>query len=135
MPRAVQYRAVRERGEGDGTLGRPVGPVVVSVVVVVACIAVGSWLAVGGGSEEPATRSAPVVRAPAPRARRTRPSPPVRPSPVVVGAEPALPVPWWVRLRSAVLLGCLSTALGVAAAVGVGLALVLLFGLLRASVG
>jgi len=44
-------------------------------------------------------------------------------------------VPWWVRLRSALALGCLSAALGVAAAVLVGVVLVLLFALLQSSVG
>jgi hypothetical protein len=41
----------------------------------------------------------------------------------------------WVRLRSGVALGCLSVVLGVLAAAGVGLVLVLLFFLLRESVG
>lgn len=56
-------------------------------------------------------------------------------APVLVRGEPALPVTWWVRLRSIGLLGCLTAALGVAVAAGVGLVLVLLFGLLRSSVG
>jgi hypothetical protein len=43
--------------------------------------------------------------------------------------------PLLVRLRSGVLLGCLSVVLGVAAAAAVGIALVLLVALLRQSVG
>jgi hypothetical protein len=49
--------------------------------------------------------------------------------------ELATPTRWYVRVRSVLALGCLSTALGVAAAVGVGLVMVVLLGLLRASVG
>lgn len=55
--------------------------------------------------------------------------------PRLPAGEPALPVPWWVRLRSAVALGVVSALLGVATAAGVGIVLVLLFGLLRSSVG
>ena len=48
---------------------------------------------------------------------------------------PGLRTPWWVRVRSAVVLAVLSVGLGVAAAVVIGLVLVVLLGLLRASVG
>ena len=108
------------------------GAVVVSVVVVGACIGVGMWLALGERSEEIAT--APAQRPRAPRVRR-----PARvASPVLVRparAEVARPTRWWVRVRSAVALAFLSTALGVATAVGVGVVVVVLLGLLRASIG
>ena len=42
---------------------------------------------------------------------------------------------WWVRLRSGVALGCLSVAMGFALAVAIGVSLVVLFALLRASIG
>ena len=50
-------------------------------------------------------------------------------------AVPVEHTPGWVRLRSAAALGCLSIVLGVAAAAGIGIALFVLFTLLRASVG
>jgi hypothetical protein len=55
----------------------------------------------------------------------------------VVATAPVLTdrTPGWVRARSAATLGCLSIALGVVAAAGVGIALVVLVALLRASVG
>jgi hypothetical protein len=81
-------------------------------LVVGACIVVGSWLALGGRRDEIATAAA--------RGQV---------------AAPGTRTPWWVRVRSAVLLGVLSTALGVATAVGIGLVVVVLLGLLRASVG
>jgi hypothetical protein len=81
---------------------------VVSVVVVGACIAVIARLALGGGASEPAT--APVERG---RAGPTA----------------------FVRVRSAAALGCLSVLLGVVTAAGVGIGLVVLLALLRASVG
>ena len=88
------------------------GPVVLSVMVVGACIAMAVWLAVGRQTVEPATA-----------ARRTP------------RARPAAGAPWWVRTRSAVLLGCLSTVLGVLAAVAVGAVVLVLFSLLQSSVG
>ncbi len=105
--------------------------VVVAVVVVGVCIYVGSRLALGGRPDEVAT--APAA---APRARRS-PSPRVAPPALgrPVRGELTGPTRWWVRARSAVGLAVLSTALGVAAAVGIGLVLVVLLGLLRASVG
>jgi hypothetical protein len=88
------------------------GPIVVSVVVVGACIAVVSrWLA-RSGTVEDATSRAGSGRA-------------------AVDAH----TPWWVRLRSAVALGCLSVVMGVAFAVAIGVSLVVLFALLRSSVG
>jgi hypothetical protein len=85
------------------------GPIVVSVVVVGACIAVVSRWLVRAGAVEDAM----------PQGRSGRD----------VGT------PWWVRLRSALVLGCLSVAMGVAFAVAIGVSLVVLFALLRSSVG
>ena len=105
--RAVQYRDVREAPGGGGTLASGVGTVV-AVVVVGACIAVVTRLALGGDAPEPATTPPEDGRA----------------------ASSAL-----VRLRSVVTLGCLSVLLGVAAAAGIGIGLFVLLTLLRASVG
>lgn len=84
-----------------------------SVVVVGACIAMGTWLATSGGRTEPATTSPGNGR----------------------GDDDPRRIPALVRLRSGVALGCLSVVLGALAAAGVGLVLVLLFFLLRESVG
>lgn len=95
-----------------GTLAGAVGPIVVSVVVVGACIAVGVWSVTRTGTVEDATDE--------PRSGR---------------AAADASTPWWVRLRSGVALGCLSVAMGVAFAVAIGVSLVVLFALLRSSVG
>jgi hypothetical protein len=81
-------------------------------VVVGACIAIAAWLTIGGGREQPATVGAEPLRAPARDG-----------------------TPWWVRVRSATLLGCLAVALGVLAAAAVGAVVLVLFALLQSSVG
>lgn len=77
-----------------------------------------------GGSFEPATG-----RSQRGRAEPVEPSPPTRPAP------PPGRTPWWVRLRSAAILGCLSVTLGLLAAVVIGVGLVVLIALLRSSLG
>lgn len=119
-------------------------------MVVVGCIAVVWWLIPGGAKGEPATarrRTGRAHRAPAgkrppatrpaaravPRAAAPTPAPAL--APPLAGGEPAVPDPWWVRLRSAVLLGCLSTVLGVLAAALLGALVVVAFLVLQSSVG
>jgi hypothetical protein len=83
----------------------------IAVGVVAVVIGVGGWLTVGASRPEPATPRVPIVRA------RTQ---------ATTGRE---------RVRSAVALACLSAALGVLAAVGVGVVLFVLLSLLRSSIG
>lgn len=116
---ASQYRLARWAGGGSGTLGAAVGPVVVSVVLVAACIVVGGWLAFGGDHAQAATATV----------RRVRDE---RGGTLEMGARTP---GWWIRLRSGFALGCLSAALGLAAAAAFGIVVLLLYLLLRSSVG
>ena len=97
------------------------GPVAVAVVLVGACVVIAGWVALGSGPGPQAATSG------GKRVRGER-------SGLWVGGSHRNPG-WWVRLRSAVALACLSAALGLALAGAIGLAVVLGYLLLRSSVG